>query len=267
MEDEEDPEVDSPTARLGIYTLTEGAGGENITAFLRRVALCRNVRGPNVESWVTAVVAKFGDIGITTFQMAVAEIHTINSKLSRAGHVPMFSNTLDLIVRLGAEDMRDGTENEMVSYLQAVASAKNLIGHDVRTWASEVRGKLQVLDIVTIKDTVSWIVTLNDELRLAGLSTMHRQTLDHMARIGVRILLENPSEARPDRPPSSAPILEAQEDSNESIETQSEDSYDPNEFEPDCGECTNCNGPGTIGDSCPDCEEDGGVYLNLQAGL
>jgi hypothetical protein len=161
LEDKEALEADSTTTCLGIYTLTEGAGGENITAFLCRVAVCRNVQGLNVESWVTAVVEKSGDIGITTFQEAVAEIYTINSKLSRAGHVPMFINTLDLIVRLGAKDMQDGTENEMVSYLQAVAAAKNLTGHDVRTWASEVRAKLQVLDIVTIKATVSWIVTLN----------------------------------------------------------------------------------------------------------
>jgi hypothetical protein len=89
-----------------------------------------------------------------------------------------------------------------------------------------------------------------------------------MARLGVRALLENPSEGHPpDHPSSNASILDEQEDSNELSENGSEDSYDPNKFEPDCGECTNCNGPGTIGESCPDCEEEGGVYLNLQARL
>jgi hypothetical protein len=303
-EDEEVQEVDSSLDRLAIYTMTEDTG-EAMAAFLRRVAVCRNVTGPNVESWVTAVKAKLGDIGIVTSPMAVAEVHTINSKLARSGHVPMFTHTLDLMVRLGVESMRDGTENEMFSYLQAVATAKNLIGQEVRTWVMEVHAKLQVLDIVTVKSTVSWIVTLNHELRHAGLSAMHRQTLDLMARIGIQVL--SAPEARPERPSSNnqviaGPVLELvstspemgqclacdgtglvgtlcvscdnsglsyvpREDSNKSNEDESEESDDPNEFEPDGGQCSECNGPGTIGESCPDCAEDGGVYLNFQAGL
>jgi flavin-binding protein dodecin len=39
--------------------------------------------GSNLESWVTAVRAKLANIGVTTSQMAVAEVHSINSKLVR----------------------------------------------------------------------------------------------------------------------------------------------------------------------------------------
>jgi hypothetical protein len=42
---------------------------------------------------------------------------------------------------------------------------------------------------------------------------------------------------------------------------------DPSKLEPNDGKCTKCNGPGTIGESCPDCKEDGGIYLNFHAGL
>jgi hypothetical protein len=248
-EDEEVPEVDSSSMHLGIYTMTEGAS-KNIMAFLCCVAVCHNVTGPNVESWVTAVEQKLGDIGITTFQMSVAEVHTTNSKLSRAGHVPMFTNTLDVIVQLGVEDMQDGTESKMVSYLQAVAAAKNLSGRDVRTWAMEVHTKLQVLDIVTIKLTVSWIVTLNHELCHVGLSMMHHQTLDLMAQMGIQVLLQSAPEEHPERSSSSNQVLAGQEDSNELSENQLEESDDPNEFESDGGHCTNCNGPGTIQESC-----------------
>jgi hypothetical protein len=270
-ENEEVPEPDPSSARIGLYKATEVATEdetedlvEDFASFLRRVAVCRNVTGPNVESWVTAVQEKLADIGITTFQRAVAEVHTINSKLARAGHVRMFIQTLDLIVRLGVEDMRDGTEREMFSYLHAVATAKNLTGRDVRTWAMEVHAKLQVLDIATIKSTVSWIVTLNHELRQAGLSTMHRQTLDLMARKGVEVLLQS----APEEPsniaagPMPAPVAST------SLAPELPSSSNPVvAAEMDSGKCSECNGPGALGEPCPDCEEDGGMFLNFQAGL
>jgi hypothetical protein len=62
----------------------------------------------------------------------------------------------------------------MLSFLTSVASAKNLTGQDMRTWVSQVHAKLQVLKITTVKATVSWIYTLNAELRLNGLQTMLR---------------------------------------------------------------------------------------------
>ena len=305
LKEEGSPEINA-LGSLGIYKVTEGTE-EAMTDFLSRVAFCRNVSKPNVESWVTAVEAKLGDIGITTPQMAVAEIHSINPKLVRAGHIGMFTQTLDLIARLGVEEMRDGGESEMLSFLTEVATAKNLTGQNVRVWVMKVYGKLQVLDITTVKATISWIVTLNSELSQAGLSTLHRQTLDLMARKGVAILLRTQSapEEHPEHSASSrnhqavsdstlelaslspemgqglagkdsgppvqtlrntgADASELTYESNDSV--GSEESDDPNEFEPDGGHCSECGKPGTIGESCPNCERDGGVYLNFHAGL
>jgi hypothetical protein len=82
----------------------------------------------------------------------------------------MFGQTLDLMARLGVQDMRDGTKSEVFSFLMAVAIAKNLTGQDI------AHAKLQVIDITTVKATVSWIYTLNSELHLNRLQTMHRQT-------------------------------------------------------------------------------------------
>jgi hypothetical protein len=61
------------------------------------VAVSGNMTGPNVESWVTAVKAKLAIIGFTTIHMVVAEINTINPKLARVRHVPMFTRALDLM--------------------------------------------------------------------------------------------------------------------------------------------------------------------------
>jgi hypothetical protein len=80
----------------GIYVVTENRC-ETMTAFLGCVAFCRNVTEPNVESWVTAVEAKLANIGITTPQMAVAKIHSINPKLASTGHILIFIQTLGLI--------------------------------------------------------------------------------------------------------------------------------------------------------------------------
>ena len=140
-EDGEQPEeATKATDSLGIYKVTEDTSETTVTEddvamidFLRRVAACRNVSSANVESWVTAVMAKLADIGVTSSSIAVAEVHRINSKLARAGHVRMFCQTLDLMARIGVRDMRDGTETEMLSFLTSVASAKNLTGQDMRT--------------------------------------------------------------------------------------------------------------------------------------
>ncbi len=161
--------------------------------------------------------------------------------------------------------MRDRTKSEMFSFLTSVTSAKNLTGQDMRTWVLEVHTKLQVLEITTVKATVSWIYTLNAELRLNGLQTMHRQTLDLMARNGVALLLQEP----PEPLPSSNLIVEGPgvELPPESSSESGEESDYSNSFEPDGGHCSECNGPGTIGESCPNCEAEGGVYLNFHAGL
>jgi hypothetical protein len=205
-----DPERENEgTDLLGIYKVTEDSSETTVTeddgamiVFLCRVAACRNVARPNVESWVTPVMAKLANIGVTTSSIAVAEVHRINSKLARAGHVRMFCQTLDLMARIGVQDMRDGTETEMLSFLTSVASAKNLTGQDMRTWVSQVHAKLQVIQITTVKATVSWTCMLNSELRLNGLQTMHPQTLDLMARNGVALLLQKTRPSSPFQQPN-----------------------------------------------------------------
>jgi hypothetical protein len=246
----EESEEGEPLATPRIYMMTEDTC--EMSGFLRRVAKCRNVTGSNVESWVTAVKAKLDDIGVTTVPMAVGEVYHINTKLARAGHVRMFTHTLDLIVRVGVEDMRDGTANEMFPFLSAVAAAKNLTGQNIRTWVSQVHAKLQVLDITTVKATVSWIYTLNSELRHAGLNPMHRQTLDLMARIGVETL-QSPELLSSNNRVTAAPTPEA-------APSGPEPKLAPPDTAPKMGQCLACDGLGPVQTLCITCIDGGLSY-------
>jgi hypothetical protein len=114
---EKEDEGTGSHATLGIYKVTKDDSEMTVTEddsamtdFLRRVAKCRNVTGPNIESWVTAVRAKLADIGVTTSSTAVAEVNCINSKLARAGHIMMFCQTLDLMASRSPRHERRNAE-------------------------------------------------------------------------------------------------------------------------------------------------------------
>jgi ABC-type anion transport system duplicated permease subunit len=178
-----DHERESTT--LGIYTLATTSS--EMTSFLMGVARIRSVTGHNVESWATAVESKLANVGILTIAMVIAEIHVINSKLFRAGHVPMYIRTLDIMVRKGVK-MKVTTElsmnsqnDEMLAFLPLEAESRQITGSNVESWVTKVHAKLHRVDMDNVEETVSGIVLLNRKLQAAQFSVMHHLTMDSMA--------------------------------------------------------------------------------------
>jgi hypothetical protein len=152
-----------------------------------------------------------------------------------------------MITRLGVQGMREGTKSEMLSFLKEVAMAKNLTGQNVRGWVMEEYGKLQVINITTVKSTLSWIVTLNSKLCHAGILMMHRQTLNHMACKGVETLL--PTQPPPKEHPKLPTSISAGP------------TPDPVLPSPEMGQCLACDGIGLVGSFCDTCNNIGLSYV------
>jgi hypothetical protein len=223
---------------LGIYMLATTSG--EMTSFLMRVARIRSVTGHNVESWVTAVESKLADVGILTIAMVIAEIHVINSKLFRAGHVPMYIRTLDIMVREGVK-MKVTTElsvksqnEEMLVFLRLVAESRQITGSNVDSWVTKVHAKLHRVDMDNVEETVSGIVLLNRKLRAARFSVMHHLTMDSMARTGLDVLV------------SRRPTSDASSDDTE------------------LGQCMACDGFGAVHTLCSNCEDSGMLYDRIE---
>jgi hypothetical protein len=252
------------------------------------------VTGHNIESWVTAVEGKLCDISITTPQMVVTQLHSINPRLSQFRHVPMFACTLGLMAQEGAKEMRNGSDNEMIALLQAVATAKNITGQDVMSWVTRVHNKLRSVGINTVKDTVSGSMGLNKKLHKAGFQMMHCQTLDLLAKKGINIITAPPPPSVKDKvvplkPLSSNGVVFASDDAQDgrcpecnnlgppglpcTTNQCSEEGimylfhrdgkYDKSHIK----NCPACNNLGPSGDPCVHCNQEGVTFLNFLAGL
>jgi hypothetical protein len=177
---------------LGIYMSDTSDAPTKMTAFLTRVASRRydtTVADHKVTTCIFDVECKLADIGIITVTTAIAEIHTINSKLFRAGHRQMFTSTLGLMAQEGIDMMNiadsSSPRDAMVAFLQLVAIDRNLTGKNMEKWIMKVRRKLQSVGSMSVKETVSGAILLNRKLHAAGASTMHRRTLESITRRGL----------------------------------------------------------------------------------
>jgi hypothetical protein len=218
-----------------------------MTPFLTRVAKARKVTGHNVESWVTSVENKLADVGFTTIQDLVGKLPTVNSRLHAAGHVRLFTRTLHTIALEGVKDIsmddesacEDYNSDRMHSFLQRVALTKGITGTSIEAWIQAVHGKLRTIGILSVRATVSSILTLNKKLFTAGLQMMHSDTIEVMALEGVNAL------------------------SVEALGGIDQWYVDLHEVGP--GTCERCDDTGKIGAPCNRCNT-GSVYLNYHAG-
>jgi hypothetical protein len=280
-EEQSEESVLDSSKTFGIYTVTPS--NCEMSGFLRRIAFARSVGSPNTESWVTAVEEKLLDIGVITPLMAVTEIHSINSRLSQVGHVPMFTRTLRLMAEEGARELRNGSDDELISLLQAVAERKGYGARAMMSWVIKVRDKLRSIRITTVKAAVSESMSINQKLRMSGLKTMHRHTLDLVTKLGIGILSipNTPSVPVPENalsssePPEIGKCPECNDSGplglgcitdqckEEGATYQRVENWDLS----DVGNCPSCNDMGPSGDPCVHCDEEGATYLNFLAGL
>jgi hypothetical protein len=249
----EETELPMVLGSIGLYTVS--AAPSEMEAFLTRVAISRRVTGHDVASWVNAVMGKLADIGVNTVQAAVADVNEINPRLFRAGHIPMFTRTLVLLAQEGAAFAPDNdVSHDLTLFLQAIAGDKNLTGKDVLSWAEKVRSKLQSIGITTVLEMLSRSPTLNRELRAAGLSSMHRQTIELMTQKGASIIFNPPvTQAEPTVVTAILP--------NPTVSAGAAGPPPPSRL---MGQCLACDGFGMVQTLCVTCKESGLAYESIE---
>ena len=113
LEDSDD-DSDFPPLVASATTRTTEEPEEEIIIFLCKVAKKRNIREPNVDSWVTAVKTKLRAININTVKEVLRKIIQLNPKLRRSNQKQMHMHTLDAMANVGVEmlDPSDGYDDE-----------------------------------------------------------------------------------------------------------------------------------------------------------
>jgi hypothetical protein len=180
----------------------------------------------------------------------------------------------------GAREMRNGSNDELISLLQAVAEYKGITGQDVMSCVTKVLDKLCSIRITTVKAAVLESMRINKKLCMAGLKPMHCQTLDLVTKMGIAIIAapNTPSVSAPDTPLSSSDDGKCPE-CNDSGPlglpcTTDQCKEEGATYRPienwdlsDVGNCPACNDMGPSGDPCVSCDKEGVTYLNFPAGL
>jgi hypothetical protein len=180
------------------------------------------------------------------------------------GRLPMYIETLDTMAGEGIKmtpfsevSLVDDDPTTMNTFLQAVAVARNITGQDIASWVTKVQGKLHSVGITTVKEAVSRIVMLNHDLRAAKLSVMHRQTIDLMAKKGVKTLL--PLSVMPKQSSLLDPDLLASSD----VPVTSTVPPPGNVLE--MGQCLACDGFGPLQTLCSTCTDGGLSYKRIKS--
>jgi hypothetical protein len=258
----------------------------NMTPFLTHVAQGRKVAGANIESWVTAVESKLAEVGIVTVQETVAMVPRINRLLQKKNLVPLFTRTLALMgkegVKLISLDDESASANynsdQMRHFLEGVAIVRGIKGKNIAPWVAKVHSKLLKIGAISVRSTVSGIVTLNQRLFAAGLQVMHQETLEVMAREGANALsvealdpvdlwYRDLHEVGPgtcrnceDTGKIGAPCDNCTTGAR--YRDADLDSWNKLEY----GGCQSCDENGETGQECKVCN-DGSIHLNFRAGL
>ena len=78
--------------------------------------------------------------------------------------------------------------DELTLFLRRVAARRNIRQRNVDSWVDAVERKLNLINIVTVEAVVENIMSINQRLLNMRRNQFHLQTLDAMAREGVREL-------------------------------------------------------------------------------